>query len=349
MLNPITKDVKHLAFYFVLWTAIACIHATILFFLLSIELIPAIIDGVVSNFTYGIFLLATWSLVSFSSLEKTHLINTIITHIAGASVLIAIAVFVVSKSLNLLLTDDPNYSSFLQDSIFWRVAVGAIFYMFLVINLYVYMYNEEFKQKSVDEAELKRSLKETELNMLKSQLNPHFIFNSLNSISSLTLTNPEKAQEMVINLSEFLRYSIKPIQEKLIPLKHELDAIHKFIEIEKVRFGDRLQIKIECPIDCSDKLLPPLIIQPLIENAIKYGVHETIDNGAVSLSCSCNKSVLEVIVQNNYDSEGVPAVKTGIGLKNVANRLSLLFGTEELIQIDKQSSLFTVKLFIPQS
>ena len=349
MLNPITKDVKNIAIYFALWAAIACIQAALLHFMLSIELIPAIIDGLVSNLSFGIFLLTTWSLVSFSSLDKNHLINTLVTHVVGAAALIAISVFVVSKSLNFLLTENPNYISFLHDSLFWRVAVGAIFYLLLVINLYVYIYNEEFKQRSVDEADLKRSLKETELNMLKSQLNPHFIFNSLNSISSLTLTNPEKAQEMVINLSEFLRYSIKPNQEKLIPLKHELDAINKFIEIEKVRFGDRLLVNIECPNVCNDKLLPPLIIQPLIENAIKYGVHETIENGNVSLSCSCNKGILEVVVQNNFDPEGVPALKTGIGLKNVANRLSLLFGTEELLQIDKQHSMFTVKLFIPQT
>ncbi len=348
MQNPITQNVRYLALYLSLWLVIAAIQVVIFYFLLKIQLAPSIIDALVFNLTLAFICIAIWPLVNYSSLNRSHLINTLVTHLAGASVLIGISVFVTWKALELLITDNPSYDVFLQNSLLWRAALGAIFYLLIALNFYVFVYNEEFKIRSISEADLKRSLKEAELNMLKSQLNPHFIFNSLNSISSLTITNPEKAQEMVISLSEFLRYSINPNEEKLIPLKNELAAINRFIEIEKVRFGDRLVIEINCADDCQSMLVPPLIIQPLVENAIKYGVHETIENGNILIECTCINAVLEVTVTNNFDPNGVPAIKTGIGLKNVGNRLRLLYGSDDLMQIENQDAIFTVKLFLPQ-
>ncbi len=348
MHNPIAKNVRYLAFYFSFWLIIALVQIAVFYFLLSVELQPSIIDALVFNFTFAIIFIAIWPLVNYSSLSKAYLANTVVTHIAGATVLIGISIFIAWQLLEFIISDNQTYALFLYKSLLWRLALGTILYLLMALNLYVLIYTEEFKQRSVNEADLKRSLKEAELNMLKSQLNPHFIFNSLNSISSLTLTNPEKAQEMVISLSEFLRYSIKPNQENLIHLKNELEGIKRFIEIEKVRFGERLQVDIECSKECLNLLLPPLIIQPLVENAIKYGVHETINTGSISIVCFCTNVLLEIIVKNSFDAKTVPSVKSGIGLKNVVNRLNLMYGSEELMQIDKQGSTFAVKLFIPQ-
>ena len=235
MLNPFTKNVRFLALYYSFWLAIALIQIIIFVFLLSFELMPSLLDALVFNFIAATIFIAIWPLVNYSSLERAFLINTVVTHIAGASVLITIIVFLGWKILGFLLIENQAYALFLEESLLWRVALGSIFYLLMALNLYVLIYTEEFKTRRVSEADLKRSLKEAELNMLKSQLNPHFIFNSLNSISSLTITNPLKAQEMVISLSEFLRYSIKPNQEELITLKSEIEAINRFIEIEKVQ------------------------------------------------------------------------------------------------------------------
>ena len=193
MLNPITTNVRYLALYFSFWLVIALIQIAVFVFLLSVELIPSILDALVFNITIASVFIAIWPLVNYSSLDRTDLLNTVVSHVAGASVLIGIIVFVSWKSLGVLLSENQDYISFLDESLLWRAALGAIFYLLMALNLYVHIYNDEFKTRSVSEAELKRSLKEAELNMLKSQLNPHFIFNSLNSISSLTLTNPEKA------------------------------------------------------------------------------------------------------------------------------------------------------------
>lgn len=348
MQNPITKNVQYLVLYFTFWLVIAGIQLVVFFFLLDLPIVASIIDALVFNTFLAIICIAIWPLVNYSSLDRAALVNTLATHLAGASVLISIVVFITWKALEVLITNNPSYDTFLQESLLWRAALGAIFYLLIALNFYVLIYNEEFRVRNIAESDLKQSLKDAELNMLKSQLNPHFIFNSLNSISSLTITNPEKAQEMVISLSEFLRYSIKPNQEKLIPLNNELEAINRFIEIEKVRFGERLKVDITCQTGCGAKYVPPLIIQPLVENAIKYGVHETMDVGSVIIACTCQKNSLEIMVTNSYDAQGVPATKSGIGLKNVSNRLHLLYGSEDLLQINKTDSIFSVKLTLPQ-
>ncbi|MCF6361071.1 MAG: histidine kinase [Cyclobacteriaceae bacterium] len=348
MSNPITQNIRYLASYFSIWLVFALVQTVVFYYAFSIEWINGSVDAFVFNLLLSFIGLAIWPLVSFSSLGGAQLLNTLITHIAGAAVLIGLSMYAFYNVMGFVFAKNEAYIGFLESSLFWRSALAAIAYMLIALNYYVIIYNEEFKIRKIQESELKQSLKEAELDMLKSQLNPHFIFNSLNSISSLTLTNPEKAQEMVISLSEFLRYSIKPNEDKSIPLKMELDAINQFISIEKVRFGDRLKVEINCDNSCNNKLVPPLIIQPLIENAIKYGVHESLKAAVVQIDCSCYQDTLEITVQNSYDMESVSSSKSGIGLKNVANRLALIYGSRDLMKITKEKNSFRVKLIIPQ-
>ena len=323
-------------------------QATLFYFLLDVQLVPSVADALIYNGLFSLIGFGIWPLVNFSSLERAYLSNTVLTHLAGAITLIGLWLGASYGLLHTGFKNESAYLEFLQVSIPWRVALGAFLYFLIVLNYYLFVYNEEFRARKVNEAELKRTLKEAELSMLKSQLNPHFIFNSLNSINSLTMTNPEKAQEMVIALSEFLRYAVKPGQEEMITIKKELDAIEQFVLIEKVRFGERLQLKMECEEDCLTYKLPPLIIQPLIENAVKYGVHESTEVGDIKIKCTCNGANLEVLVANTYDPESTHALKTGVGLKNVKNRLKLLFDREDLLHINDDSGRFTVRLLIPQ-
>lgn len=349
MHNPITQNRKYLAVYFAIWIVLAVIQVSLFYFLLEVELIPSIADGLVFNLLLSFIGLAVWPLVVFSSLERAYITNTVLTHLVGAVVLVALWLGLSMGLLHSLLEGEESYLTFLNASLPWRVASGAIIYLLFALNYYLFIYNEDFRERKINEAELKRTLKEAELSMLKSQLNPHFIFNSLNSISSLTMTDPGKAQEMVIALSDFLRYAVKPGQKELITLKEELKAIDQFVLIEKVRFGDRLKIKINCDRDCETKNVPPLIIQPLVENAVKYGVHETIEEGIISIDCTCNNSILEVVVKNSFDPHTGSIKKTGVGLANVRSRLKLLYESDELLQINKQESMFEIKLLIPQA
>jgi LytS/YehU family sensor histidine kinase len=183
--------------------------------------------------------------------------------------------------------------------------------------------------------------------MLRSQINPHFLFNSLNSISSLTITDPEKAREMVIKLSEFMRYALSKKDEQPVTLRSELENLRLYLEIEKVRFGDKLFTEENIEEKCLEIKMPVMILQPLYENAIKHGVYETTDCVKIRTRVSCNSGYLEIMISNNYDQMPSSTKGTGTGLLNVARRLDLFFGNRASIRTTKENGIYTVSIFIP--
>ena len=218
-----------------------------------------------------------------------------------------------------------------------------------MIFFYAVNYYQEFKEKLKNEGELKMLVKEAELHALKSQINPHFLFNSLNSISSLTMIDPARAQEMVINLSALMRYSLKHNQEEKVSFEEELNNNKLYLQIEKVRFGDKLNPIFEIDEKCLKAILPNMILQPLYENAIKYGVYETTEPVDVITHCSMKENTLEVVISNTYDS-GIRSKKgEGIGLRNIRDRLQIIYGNPLLMKVEDNKKEFTVTLAIPQN
>jgi LytS/YehU family sensor histidine kinase len=227
--------------------------------------------------------------------------------------------------------------------------MGFSFYTILVLIYYLSIYYQNLQDKTVREASLQASVKEAELNVLKSQLNPHFIFNSLNSISSLTMTAPEKAQDMVIKLSEFLRYSLHQKQNRITTLKDELQSLKLYLDIEKIRFGERLCLQENIPEDCLQQQLPHMLLQPIFENAIKHGVYESTEPVLITVDGACEPALLTLKISNTYDPEAVGRKGEGVGLNNVKNRLRLVYGGGELLKIYHTDHIFTVTLLIPQN
>jgi LytS/YehU family sensor histidine kinase len=191
-------------------------------------------------------------------------------------------------------------------------------------------------------------LKESELEMLKSQINPHFIFNSLNSISSLTITAPDRARSMVIKLSDFLRYSLDKENHQLNSLEDELKNLLLYLDIEKVRFGDRLKVETDVPEEAMTCTLPNLILQPLFENAVKHGIYESLEQVTIKLNASLEGTILRITVSNEFDPNAVSRKGKGIGLKNVTQRLNVIYGVPKLVFTEKSDQIFTVRLDIPQ-
>ena len=191
-------------------------------------------------------------------------------------------------------------------------------------------------------------LKEAELNFLKAQINPHFLFNSLNSVSALTLSEPAKAQDMIIKLSDFLRYVISQNENKLSPLSKELENIQRYLEIEKIRFGDKLSFIFNVDEASMGFLIPVLILQPLYENAIKHGVYESIDPITIRTDVQLEENYLLITINNNYELEPVQFKGAGIGIKNIKERLNLMYHNPGLLIVKKTESNFEVQLTIPQ-
>ena len=158
----------------------------------------------------------------------------------------------------------------------------------------------------------------------------------------------KKAHKMVIQLADFLRYSIRKDADQLVKLEQEIEAIQLFLAIEKIRFGDRLKVNVECDEASASKMLPALILQPIIENAIKYSLHETDRESNIEIDCSSSIDDLKIIITNNFDKDVTPTRGEGIGLKNVITRLSLVYSRQDLLNTSISEDLFKVEIIIPQ-
>lgn len=330
--------------YTVFWLAVVVISALISVDTGVVQSKVAIVQSVVFVALFGIIGVSVWFVIRYSTIEDNSIARIIIAHIIAATILIFIWMYVGLVIVKILM---PGASIRLL-SITNGLSNGYLFYAFNVVFFYAVNYYNAYDEKSKNEARLKELVKEAELHALKSQINPHFLFNSLNSISSLTMTNPERAQEMVINLSQLMRYSLKHDQNEKVSLKQEIENNKLYLSIEKVRFGRKLNPVFDIEERCLEAEIPNMILQPLYENAIKYGVYEAIDPVDILINCRGIDGLLEIKISNTYDKNVVGKKGEGIGLRNIRNRLQVIYGNPYLLKTEDKGDKFIVTLTIPQ-
>ena len=230
--------------------------------------------------------------------------------------------------------------------------LSGAFYFFiniLIWNLiyFIYHYVTKSRKQQLDTLQLEALVKELELKTIKSHINPHFIFNSLNSIRALVVENPERAREAVTELSNILRSSMQADKSETVTLEKELNIVKDYLALENMRFEDRLKIEYNIDDDTLDQQVPPMMLQTLVENAIKHGISKQISGGVVRVNSDFKGNFLELSVQNTGQLNGMTN-KEGFGLSSTTNRLSLLYGDNakfEIKQIDP--SLVEAKLLLP--
>jgi two-component system, LytTR family, sensor kinase len=307
---------------------------------------PALLDGLTFGLLLGLFGFAIWYVVKYNNLEENSLIQVLTSHLVAAIVFTSLWTLASGLLVKSLL-QNPLYDLYFDSHISARIFQGFMFYTLLASIYYLYVYSENNKQKRSREAELLDQLKNAQLTALKSQINPHFLFNSLNSISSLTITNPAKAQKMIIALSDFMRYSLKKNMDEMVSLDTELQNINLYLQIEKIRFGDKLSYNFEVEEACKKHLIPNLILQPIFENAIKYGVYETSESVEIRLKAVSTSTGLILTVVNNFDPDAVSDRGNGVGLKNIRERLRIIYGSSQLLSAEKENNVFRISLEIP--
>jgi len=247
------------------------------------------------------------------------------------------------------LLDDDIYLEFVRNSIPLRFLVGFLLigYTAIINILWNSQKNQSEQEKRKTDAE--KLAKEAELYNLRQQLQPHFLFNSLNSIVALINNQPERAKEMIFQLSDFLRGTLRKDDQQLIPLEEEIEHLQLYLEIEKVRFGHRLELQIKITPEAMLKKLPAMIVQPILENAIKYGLYDTTEKVIISIGANITSSSLDIIIKNPYDPENtVPRKSSGFGLRSVERRLFLLYGRTDLLKTKGDNKTFITQLKIPQ-
>lgn len=234
-------------------------------------------------------------------------------------------------------------------------SVGFPFHLVALFFLFWILYYEWWflKQEIRNEYNTKRllglqeDLKNAEIKNIQQNVQPHFLFNSLNSINSLMLIDVEEAQHMIVKLSEFLRHSVMKNQEMYITLEDELNQIDRYFSIEKIRFASRLNYEITCPDELNKIEIPSMLLQPLIENAIKYGIYGTVNQSCIKLSVERLNNYLIIHMENPYDPDQGASKGTGFGLKSVRQKLYWLYAEANLLETKTVQEKFITKLKIP--
>lgn len=349
MLNPITKNKNYILAYVVIWITIFLIHTFIINFFYGIDSIISLADSAVFNMLFALLGLNLWYIIRFNLKETPNIFDLLFNHLIVAVLSIAIWITISYFSLVYIFPEATSYREFLNESLPWRVVMGIFYYLLFIMYYYVMLYYEDLQEKLKVEADLQALVNEAELTALKSQINPHFLFNSLNSISSLTITNPDKAQEMVIKLSDFLRYTLSHDKEEKTSLQAEFKNLHRYLDIEKIRFGHRLNFSTNIPEKCNNFLIPNMILQPLLENAIKHGVYNSTEEVLVELTCKHDDEHVIIEIRNEYDPDSVKKKGQGIGLKNIRKRLQIIYKRNDLLEIAAEKLIFRATLKIPIS
>ncbi|MDO9551010.1 sensor histidine kinase [Rhodonellum sp.] len=263
-------------------------------------------------------------------------------------VMSALALYLGHFGLKQLFSDQTEYLLFLEKSFAVRGAIVLILFSACALLLVIAgRLEDQIKTRQREEMIMKMS-KEAELHQLRQQLQPHFLFNSLNSISALIASNPEKAREMIFQLSGFLRGTIRKDEKKWVTVQEEVSYLQLFLDIERVRFGHRLKADFQVEETTQSIKIPQMLLQPLMENAVKHGLYGTMGDVDIQLNIRDVGVYLEMTITNPFDPKaGVSADGLGFGLDAVKRRLYLLFGRHDLLNCGVNQNQFSVVLKIP--
>jgi two-component system, LytTR family, sensor kinase len=325
------------------FVAISASHFWILADVLHFDRATALQDAVVSagGVTFG-----AWSIYLVVNAYPTTAMFFLYALVA-AVVMTAAVCYADFETLK-WLADNPVYIEWLKHTMIFR----ALFYGLLLawmgtngaLRKMLSISEEKFRLQS-DAATL---LREAELFKLRQQLQPHFLYNSLNSINALILLSPAKAQQMTGRLSDFLRSSVKRESEDSIPLSEELEYVQSYLDIESVRFGDRLTVSINNNMK-EDLPIPPFLLQPVIENAIKFGLYGKTGAVEIGLDITWDGASVVFTITNPFDPHLAPPKGTGFGLEGIKRRLWLLYARTDLLDTRFDDTHFTTTLKIPAS
>ncbi len=316
--------------------------------LLKIDWHYAVIDSIITVLFFGSISSGFKYYAKFIELSQFGLIKFIAGHTAASLIITFLWIILTYFFFEYIADEFITSTAFFYDSLILRFIFGLlIFFLITAIN-YLIIYYKNYRTKVLHEAELKNLITEAEIKSLKFQINPHFIFNSLNSIAALTSIDPEKAREMTIKLADFLRYTLSNNNRKMNTLSEEITNVRRYLAIEKIRFGDKFNYLEEVNDSLFNMEVPNMILQPLFENAIKYGVYDALENITISMKGNFENGYMRIAVENNVEEAPLRNSKgEGVGLVNINERLKLIYDQSNLIKIEKGTNYFRVVLYIP--
>jgi two-component system, LytTR family, sensor histidine kinase AlgZ len=293
--------------------------------------------------------LAAGYICKFTPLDRSVLWRTVLTHVMAAQVLSFLWTLIAgpfARALSYIPQFRGLDKQFSPD--LWIVYVtGSLVYLMSIAFQYVVIAQEAARAVELRAVETSMLAREAELRALRAQINPHFLFNSLNSISALTSIDPARAREMCLLLADFLRLTLGMGEKHVIRFSDELDLLEKFMAIEKIRFGERLHMEENIQEEARRCQIPALLLQPLLENAVSHGIASMAEGGQIRLQAQVQDGRLGIVVENDRDDEAPARRKSGVGLKNVRSRLEARYGKDATFRIEPSEDRFRVSMTLP--
>jgi LytS/YehU family sensor histidine kinase len=225
--------------------------------------------------------------------------------------------------------------------------MGVLLYLLSAGLHYAALAAEDSRAAERHAAEARTLAREAELQALRAQINPHFLFNSLHSIAALATIDGGRAREMCVRLSGFLRGTLGLAGRESIPLREELAVARGYLDVEQVRFGPRLRVEEEIEAACEDCAVPALLLQPLVENAVKHGIAGLVEGGSIRLAAHRSGASVSITVENAFDPEAPAPHKMGMGLAHVRRRLQVRYGEDASFQAGPADGVYRVVLRLP--
>lgn len=348
MSHPITGNRRAVVIYSLVWLMISATQGVLYYYILHFPIPVVVTDALISCLLFGFMGLLAWYPTRYIPFQRQSPFYSVLAHIVAGVLVLGVWLVLTLALLNAIFSEQDEYLELLNQTVAWRAMLGGLIYLVLVLIYYLVSNSQKLQERSQQEERLKGMVRDAELNMLKSQINPHFLFNSLNSISSLTMTNPDEAREMIIRLSDFLRYSLKHRENEYVPLGEELGRMKDYLAIEKIRFGEKLLYEFEINGDCEKFPVPTMIFQPLFENAIRHSVYESVDPVSIRFSCTPEQGLMKAEISNDYDPAIPTRRGTGVGLQNVRQRIALAYQEKGSVKWTGKDGVFTVTILFPR-
>ncbi|MBK9604918.1 MAG: histidine kinase [Betaproteobacteria bacterium] len=347
-MHPILADVRKLLWYLVAWLLVGVVMAGTLALAGLAPWTKALVFAVPVCVVFGFIAPSAYYVCRSLPLARRKVVS-VVAVFGAASLLSGLAWLGICAAWSAILREAGEE---------WAVALplplaamlfagGVALYLLSIVAHDVLIGIENVRAAERRDAQSRLFARDAELQVLRTQINPHFLFNSLNSISALTTADGAAARAMTIELAQFFRQTLALSHQQKIPLAAEIALCRSFVAVEQIRFGSRLVADFDVADDALDCLVPPMVLQPLVENAIKHGIRDLVDGGVIAIRCFVRERWLHALVGNPVDADARPAEGDGVGLRNIRQRLATLYGERARITWARDGGRFGVEITVP--
>jgi two-component system, LytTR family, sensor histidine kinase AlgZ len=346
--HPILSNRRRLAIYLLAWLLAGVLLAVGL--RRDLSWLTAVGFFLPLGLAYAFVTLSAWYVCrAFPVGVRARTLNLVVVHVLAAALASTVWLGLAGVWATLIdrVAGDLGVQLLYQEQQPLFFVVGVLLFWLAAVFHYLLIAFEASREAETRALESSLLAREAELKALRAQIDPHFIFNSLHSISALTAVDPPAARRMCLLLADFLRETLRLGSNARIPLADELALADRFLAIEQVRLGARLQVARDADPQAATCLVPPLLLQPLVENAVVHGVSQLVDGGTIRVAARRAGSVLTITLENPCDPDRRRTRGVGLGLELLRKRLMADFGTYDALKAVEESGLFRVEVRLP--